>query len=395
MGDSELGDETSFKVDLYSWSHIGRRQAEDYKGDLSRLILNSFKGKALGLYILDKDYQQFGNAFDAARRPFLYSGAGAEPPVDGTYGGRTLQGGTYFKTDEFNLDYAGDYQDNIPVFSVYLKLRFFALPTTGEEIIMKLISDKNLYLTVSSTGALSIVSNGNTLHTYTIETITPHVSTPEWYHLVVTIGSVNLTPSNFESYCMIELQTTSNKYDSEGNSFTCKANFSNPLGNSLENNALGIPSLWSFTLGDPSNSGILNFQAALAIISKGPMPFKYDNLLSSCHGTVSGTTPDRCNIEIVQGARPLCVDCSENISIKWYQDEDNLNSLWCAQPDEENNPDAEYSARGVSSHFFSGTLRVACDIGFDDDNSCAACHPSCATCDGSNYDDCGSCKQRN
>lgn len=211
---------------MYSWAHVGKRQAEYYKADLSRLILNSFKGEALGLFIIDEPFQQFGNHFREENRPFMHAGAGAaEPPVDGTYGGRTLLGGTYFTTDGFLLDYEGVLQSHIPVFSIYLKLRFYDLPTTGEEIVLKIIGEKIISLTIASTGTLELKSNGNTLLSYSAHQIVSNPTIPVWYHIVVTIGTVNIGPSNFESYCMLEVQTSANQYVSQGSSFMCKSKF--------------------------------------------------------------------------------------------------------------------------------------------------------------------------
>jgi hypothetical protein len=226
---SETGTEISFTGELYAWAQVGILQAETYKADLPRLILNSFLGEPIALYIINENHQQFGNLWSEERIPFLYAGETgdvdpSDPAEDVNNPGRVIQGADYFRTDEFILFYDPGNENSIVIFSVFLKLRFYGLPAEFTvETVMRMRSNKILELSVNSAGQLMLRSNGNVLHTYSVHNI---VDDGRWYYIVVTVGKVNLVPSNFRSYGMIEVRTDNNEYTAQGSQFICK-NFSN------------------------------------------------------------------------------------------------------------------------------------------------------------------------
>jgi hypothetical protein len=173
------------------------------------------------MYMTDENLPQYGNFFEADRRPFMYAGEteaadGGDPQIDGTNGGLSLKGGTYFKTDEIEI---GDSEGNelLEVFSVFLRVKFYALPTSGEEIVLKMTGTKIITLTIKDDGYLVLKSGATILHNYSGDQITADGS---WNFIVVTIGRVKLTPSYFDSFCMIEVQNHAG--EAEGGSFTCK-----------------------------------------------------------------------------------------------------------------------------------------------------------------------------
>jgi hypothetical protein len=227
FGSSLTGTEQSFKGDLYSWGHVGLIQAESHKAELFRLVLNSFSFKPVALYITDENYPQYGNFFQADRRPFMYAGESsaaeaADPQIDPLNGGLSIKGGTYFKTRELkigntNTDPTADFVD---VFSFFVRILFYSLPSAGDEIVVKLKGTKVINLCVDSSGSLLLKSEATILHTYAADQV---VADGNWNYISVTIGRVQLNPSNFDSFYMIEVQNLLG--DAEGGSFTCKLFF--------------------------------------------------------------------------------------------------------------------------------------------------------------------------
>jgi hypothetical protein len=217
FGRHELINEFSIMGEVYSWAHSAQLQAEQFKGDLFRLVLNTQEGVGRALYLPDHDADLHGNVFESSKEPFMAKGAAPDDPAfDPTNPGLSITNGKYFVINGLDLEYSPT--DEIFIFSVYLKIRIFALPSSSEtEPLLTLKSDKQIQLRLKDTGFLELYGSATESYDYTQTAL---VADGNWNHIVVTIGKLEISPSNFEDYWMVEVQ--GHPSGSEGSAITCK-----------------------------------------------------------------------------------------------------------------------------------------------------------------------------
>jgi hypothetical protein len=212
----------SFYGELYSYVHMGKIQAFNYKDSMFRLVLASMKGEASSLYLINEDRQEYGNYLLKELLPMLLKGeTEAAEVTDPQYvGGNpetlTITNGEFFSVGAAKMSY-DDLVSGVYSMSIYVKVKFLSFQSAaGYGDFLTMMSNKKFVLKISDQGYMRLVGAAGETLDYSTQLL---INT--WYHLVVTIGRASSLAGDLQSYWMIELQGDGKL--AEGGSFNCKS----------------------------------------------------------------------------------------------------------------------------------------------------------------------------